>query len=224
MIREEYDTRIAPWRRSNVGDPHKMQKIDQVHLCDTAFYVLASQPCIGEWVAEITGADSVRVWATQLFFKPPGGGDLGAVGWHTDRENWQFWEGEVLTVWLALADVSAESGPLSYVEGSHRWPDAEKRGDAYAQSLGSVEARLREEAPGREWRTVPALLQAGGIALHSAETLHGSGANTTDAPRIGLGINVRTERSRVRTGTEDFGYASQVDHPFMCPLIYRRIA
>jgi hypothetical protein len=214
LVGGEHDRGVEPWRRWNVGDPLKIQKIDQVHLCDAAFHALASEPLIGEWVARVTGADSVQVWATQLFLKPPGGGALGAVGWHTDRENWRFWEGEVLTVWLALADVGAEAGPLLYVEGSHRWPDDEKQGDAYRQTL--------DPRAGRPHREVPVLLRAGGIALHSADTVHGSGANQTNAPRVGLGINVRTERSRVRAGEPHFGYAAHLDDESMCPVIYRQ--
>jgi ectoine hydroxylase-related dioxygenase (phytanoyl-CoA dioxygenase family) len=222
LIDEEYDTGLPPWRRWNVGDPRSIQKIDQIHLCDTAFHVLASQPLIGEWVARVTGADLVQLWATQLFLKPPGGGELGAIGWHTDRENWRFWEGEVLTVWLALADVGPDSGPLLYVDGSHLWPDAEKEGDAYTQTLGDLADRLQRRLPGREWREVPVLLRAGGLALHSADTVHGSGANDADAPRIGLAINVRTDQSRLREGVPDFGYSSHLENPFTCPIMYRR--
>src|SRR5580658_1126075 len=30
VVNEEYDTRVPPWRRWNVGDSRRMQKIDQV--------------------------------------------------------------------------------------------------------------------------------------------------------------------------------------------------
>lgn len=222
LIEEKYDTGARPWRRYNVGDPHKIQKIDQVHLCDKTFHLLATHPMIGEHVARLTGADLVQLWATQLFLKPPGGGALDVIGWHTDRENWPFWEGEVLTVWLALEDVGPDSGPVLYMEGSHLWPDAEKLGDAYEQDLASLEDRLKALGPPRQWRKVPVLVKAGGVGVHSADILHGSCANESSVPRVGLGINVRTDRARRRTGVEDYGYASYLDHPFISPIIYQR--
>lgn len=222
LIREDYDTGVPPWRRLNVGDPRMVQKIDQVHVCDKAFHLLATHPAVGELVARTTGADLVQVWATQLFLKPAHGADSGAVGWHTDRETWPFWEGEVLTVWLALDEVALESGPVLYVEGSHRWPDAEKHGDAYVQDLDVLEAQIKLLAPPRPWRKVPVLLQAGGAGVHMADIIHGSAANTSDLFRVGMAINVRTEKSRPRQGVEDYGYASFLHHPFLCPVIYQR--
>jgi ectoine hydroxylase-related dioxygenase (phytanoyl-CoA dioxygenase family) len=112
-------------------------------------------PSIGEWVARITGADFVQIWATQLFLEPPRGGALGAIRWHTNRDKWPFWEGEVLTVWLALDDFKPDSGPVLYVEGSHRWPGEEKRGDAYEQDLVTLEDRVRPLGPARPWNTGP---------------------------------------------------------------------
>ncbi len=222
ILREEYDLGFPPWRRWNVGDPLKVQKVDQVHVCDRVFRLLAIQSILGEWIARVTGADFVQLWATQLFLKPPGGGDLGAIGWHTDRENWRFWEGEVLTVWLALEEVGPDAGPLLYVEGSHAWTDAEKEGDAYDQDLSGLQGRLRQRSPSREWREVPVVLPAGGVAFHSADTLHGSGENRTDRPRIGLALNVRTGRSRIKPGVEHYGYATHLEHPLFSPILYSR--
>lgn len=226
LVRGEHDLGFSPWRRWNVGDPAKVQKIDQVHLCDKAFHRLAIEPSIGEWVAEVTGADFVQLWATQLFVKPAGGGDQGTIGWHTDRENWLFWEGEVLTVWLALDDVGPDSGPLRYVEGSHLWPDEEKWGDAYEnaydQDLGQIRARIEQKASSRTWREAACVLPAGGVAMHSADTLHGSGENTSSAPRLGLALNVRTRGARIKPGVEHFGYATHLGHPFVCPILYSK--
>ncbi|MCG8417500.1 MAG: phytanoyl-CoA dioxygenase family protein [Proteobacteria bacterium] len=222
LMNGTYDMGAKPWRRWNIGHPYKMQKIDQVHLCDRAFYSLVTQPVIGEWIARVSSADLVQVWATQLLVKPPGGGKLGAVGWHMDRKDWPFWQGEILTMWLALDDVRPDCGPLLYVQGSHRWPDIAAPGDAYIQDLEAQEKRLKQLAPHLAWREVPALLRAGGAGFHSADTLHGSRANRTDCPRIGLAISVRTERSRVKSGVEDYGYTSYLDHPSIAPIIYRR--
>src|SRR5262245_43936341 len=81
---------------------------DAVHLCDKSFHLLSTQPILGEWVARITGAEMVQLWSSQLFIKPAGGGEGGNIGWHTDRDYWPYWDGEVLTVWLALGEVTRD--------------------------------------------------------------------------------------------------------------------
>lgn len=223
IINEEYDTGIAPMRRWNMGDSQKIQKIDHVHLCDKAFHLLATQPILGKWVADVTGAEMVQLWSTQLLIKPPGGENLGVIGWHTDRLHWPQWEGEVLTLWLALCDVDEKSGPVLYVEGSHRWVHrTHDVDDAFTQDLAYVENKLKGEDPAQPWTKIPAILPKGGVAFHNADTLHASAANTSNHPRIGLALNLRTERSHIKPGYHDFDFASYLSQPFVCPVVYQR--
>lgn len=221
ILRGEYETNIAPWRRWNVGDKYKIQKIDQVHLTDTAIHKLVTHPAIGQWAAEITGARKIQVWATQLFYKPPGGGELGNIGWHTDQENWRFWEGEVFTAWLALSDVTLASGPLSFVEGSHLWEKTLDNGDAYCQNLDELRSQIIKTMPaGESWREVPAVMQAGGLSFHHSEIWHGSAANHASSARCSIAINLRTENSYPVAAAEDYGYCQYLDDEYICPTIY----
>jgi ectoine hydroxylase-related dioxygenase (phytanoyl-CoA dioxygenase family) len=217
----QYETGVPPWRRWNVGSDVKVQKIDQAHLADDAIFALVTHPAIGAWAARVTGARRVQLWATQLLTKPPGGGSEGHVGWHDDDQNWQFWRGEALTVWLALSDVGPDSGPLRFLPGSHRFPPGGDRGDAYCQDLDrQQQAILQGVAREAIEPEVDVLLPMGGLSVHHRLTLHCSGANRSAEPRRSIAINVRTERAEPAPGVEDYGFCSFLDHPRACPILY----
>lgn len=67
-----------------------------------------------------------------------------------------------LHFWVPLQDTNEENGCLQYISGSHREP-----------RLLTVHDRRR----------VACVIPAGSIAIHTAQTLHGSGSNSTDEPR-----------------------------------------
>jgi hypothetical protein len=216
-----YPTGVPPWRRWNVGSPVKVQKIDQAHLADDVIFALVTHPAIGAWAARVTGARRIQLWATQLITKPPGGGAQGNIGWHDDDQNWAFWRGEVLTLWLALSDVGADAGPMRFLPGSHRFPRDGDRGDAYCQDLQSQRASILRGLPEAEIEPeVEALMPAGGLSIHGRYTLHCSGENRSPLPRRSIAINVRTENSAPVAGVEDYGFCSFLHVPRFCPILY----
>lgn len=54
---------------------------------------------------------------------------------------------ELLTAWLALADVNEENGCIQVVPGSHRWGLLQE-GNIFEQDLGILQKRI-EEVSGR---------------------------------------------------------------------------
>src|SRR5207248_3541703 len=130
---------------------------------------LVSHPTLGALAAEITGARWVQVWWVQLLYKPPtdpeGMGSTN-VGWHQDRHYWQVWEegSELFTAWVALSDVTAASGPMRFVRGSHRW-DLLEGSDFYGQDHNAQRERI-PVPPVAAWEEVPALLPPGGVSFH----------------------------------------------------------
>ncbi|MFW2374511.1 MAG: phytanoyl-CoA dioxygenase family protein [Gammaproteobacteria bacterium] len=219
VLRGEYESGMAPWRHWNRGEADKLQKIDQVHLTDTALFELATHPAIGEWAARVLGAKHIQVWATQLFYKPPGSGEQGHIGWHTDQDNWRFWQGEVFTAWLPLTPIQKASGPLCFARGSHQWPNLEFRGDGYGHDLSRQRREIEHEIA-MPMQEVQALLPAGGLSFHHSRTWHYSGTNTSTEPRCSLAINLRTEHSNILENEEHYGYGAYLDDPLICPVIY----
>ena len=156
VLAGEYETGAAPIRYWNPEDgPTKLRMIDQPHLSDRTIRELVSSPQIGAAAAMLTGARMIQVWAVSLLHKPAGGDKHGKVGWHQDLQLWQeMWEGDsrLLTAWVAVSEVTAESGPVRFVPGSHRWG-----------LLGQSEFENPDQAPvrvpdGERWEEVPALL------------------------------------------------------------------
>jgi hypothetical protein len=116
----EYETGLPVAIPGVQGAPIRSE--DRQRQPDRTILELISHPAIGQWAAAITGAKMIQVFASQMLIKPPGGRDTGSVGWHQDQEYWEpALEGELLTAWVAISDVTAESGPMRFVHGSHHW-------------------------------------------------------------------------------------------------------
>ena len=145
----EYDTGTAPRPSAwNPGDdPKKLCKIEMSQMANHAIMELVSQPSIGKLAAEFTGAEMVQVWWVQLLYKPPAdpyGISPTNIGWHQDRHYWQAWEegSELLTAWVALSDVTSETGPMKFVRGSHKWGLLD-HSDFYGQDTKRSAKKLR---------------------------------------------------------------------------------
>ena len=135
----------------------------------------------GRLAAELIGWDGVRLVQDNVIWKPPGAKSLGM---HQDGSYLDYLvPPEMITCWIALDDTSAESGPITYAAGSHRWPrSAENRGEFHAPAdwVAPAERALPE---GEELRLVPVVVRAGGVAFHHFNTFHGSGPNTASVHR-----------------------------------------
>jgi ectoine hydroxylase-related dioxygenase (phytanoyl-CoA dioxygenase family) len=226
VIAGDYETGRAPqMRKWNPGDDEsRLRKIDQPQLASRSILELISRPEIGQAAAELTGASWIQVWAVQLLFKPAGGATVGNVGWHQDQQYWLRWwtpDSEVFTCWLAVSDVTPDSGPMRFVPGSHRW--GLLPGDFYAEDTD----RQREEIDvpdGARWTETSAVLPAGGASFHHRLTYHGSGPNTSAGPRRSFAIHLRTDRSEQTDMTglseEERAYMGHIDDPEVCPIIF----
>lgn len=227
-VREgRYDTGTPPqpsqWKPGD--DPRTtLGKVEMPQIANHAIMDLMKVPALGELAAAVTGAQAVQIWWVQLLYKPTAIGPTATgpgIGWHQDRHYWQIWDegSELFTAWVALSDVTAEAGPMSFVRGSHRWgyvPDAsdfQNEGDQDA-----LQAQI-EGTTGDSWEEVAAILPPGGVSIHHNLTYHGSVANTSGAPRRSFAIHMRTEKSRPKNDTRE-GLTRFIDRLDYCPVIY----
>jgi hypothetical protein len=161
-------------------------------------------PAILDLVEDILGPN-LLVWRATLFVKPPRSGAIEA--WHQDALYWGLHGDDLLSVWVPFCDVSAESGAVRFLPGSHRGalvPHRYEVRGANATFRGQV---IAGEIP--EDRAVTAELRAGQAILFHSHTIHGSPPNRTDrirgavgiryiAPTVSLGGGIRTSASLVR--------------------------
>ena len=117
--------------------------------------------------AELIGCEKVRVFHDHLIVKPPHGG--GTIPWHRDLPNWPVAEPRAVSCWLALDDVSAESGAMRFMPGGHKEP--------MTRSIDFLnEAKVWGE---REQEAVPVPVPAGSAVFHHCLSWHTSPPNAT---------------------------------------------
>ncbi len=146
-------------------------------------------PSIGYTGARLMGTTEVRVWHDQVLWKPSAAEtdedfNEGNVGWHQDYAHWQCSNStNMCTAWIALQDIEISMGPMRFVKGSHKWGLFEDANTFGQKDLESLKAKFSDE---RDWQEEPVLLKAGHASFHHALTFHGSGRNSSSAPRLSL--------------------------------------
>ena len=121
--------------------------------------------------AELIGCDRVRVFHDHLIAKPPRGGST--IPWHRDLPNWPVAEPRGLSCWLALDDVTLDSGAMRFMPGGHRLP--------MTRSIDFLN-EAKDWGP-REAEAVPVPVRAGSAVFHHCLSWHTSPPNTTNAWR-----------------------------------------
>ncbi len=136
-------------------------------------------------------------------------GVSAAVEWHQDLAyaNPDADFSRQVHIWLALQDVTEDNGCLRYIpnQGRGLLPHHRRGNSRGAQALvaDGVDQRAALSYP----------LRAGMVAVHRMTTLHSSGPNTTDTPRLAWVFHFRDPgpvwaKTRLRAGL------SKVRHPF----------
>jgi ectoine hydroxylase-related dioxygenase (phytanoyl-CoA dioxygenase family) len=119
------------------------------------------------------GKSSFQLHLTQAITLDPG---AGAQHLHRDQWCFDFFEFptemqvEVATIW-ALTDFTEENGATRVIPGSHTWED------------------VRADQPPDPALTVPAVMPRGSVVIYTGRTIHGGGANRSDAPRTGVNVD-----------------------------------
>jgi ectoine hydroxylase-related dioxygenase (phytanoyl-CoA dioxygenase family) len=67
----------------------------------------------------VMGAARTNVLFDQFLIKEPRTGE--PTPWHHDLPYWPFQGAQICTLWLAMDNVTADSGAVEYIKGSHRW-------------------------------------------------------------------------------------------------------
>lgn len=143
---------------------------------------------------ELMQSRTVRFYFDQIFVKEPGTAEK--TPWHHDLPYWPVEGSQVVSLWLALDPVTAESSGLEYVRGSHRWPNRfrpEAWGPQTAENLAAWqkmgllgsedEAPPDIEAHRDELELLRFDCEPGDVIAHHALTVHGSPGNASPTQR-----------------------------------------
>jgi len=155
----------------------------KVHLLFTWANELARHPAILDAVEDVIGPD-ILCWSTNFFIKEAHSPSY--VSWHQDATYWGLSTSDVITAWVAFADVPVESGAMKFWPGSHRRNQLEHRDTFHQDNLLTRGQEIAVEVPASEGVDVP--LKAGEMSLHHVLLVHGSAPNVTGDRRIGLAI------------------------------------
>ena len=145
-------------------------------------YQIASHPKVLDAVEGAIGPN-ILVWGSDWFVKFAH--DPAFISWHQDGAYWGMNPPTVTTAWIALSPSTLASGCMRVMPGTQKMQFAQR--ETYARdnalSRGQEIAIEVEEA-----KAVALTLSPGEMSLHHIGIAHGSRANTTDQPRIGIAV------------------------------------
>jgi phytanoyl-CoA hydroxylase len=161
-------------------------------------------PAVAASVRAVLGTDQILLSQCHHNCVMTKAADFSSVTlWHQDIRYWSFERPELVTLWLALGDETAENGALKLIPGTHRQTFAAGRLD---------EARfLRPELPENqalihEARAVE--LEQGDVLLFHCRAFHAAGPNVTNRVKLSAVFTYHAADNRPLPGTRSAQYAS----------------
>lgn len=153
-------------------------KVDPVD--DPCFRALAHSSILGQNAARLLGRDSpIRLMISSMMAKLPGGANLGQpTDFHQDICGHTYLEGNFLTAWIALDEITSEMGSMQFYSGSHRLGNL---GQIMQREIWEGWAPLIAKSCSL---TEPMTYQPGDATFHFATTIHGTGLNRGLRPRF----------------------------------------
>ncbi|MCX5659606.1 MAG: phytanoyl-CoA dioxygenase family protein, partial [Planctomycetota bacterium] len=154
------------------------------------YHKLIYNPQVCEEVAQLTGAEELRVWHDQIQYKPAEKG--GVNMWHQDSPLWPSIKPKTsqVSAWIALDDIDESNGCMSMVPGSHLWGNQ-------IQFLWTIKEYTGMPAEFQGHKLQPRLcpVRKGEVHFHHALTWHGSHANLSNRPRRAIAIHYMTQET-----------------------------
>ncbi|RYE39820.1 MAG: phytanoyl-CoA dioxygenase family protein [Hyphomicrobiales bacterium] len=170
-----------------------------------AFHEFAFDTVLPKVAGGLMQSKAVRFFYDQVFLVEPG--TKRATPWHNDLAYWPFDGGDIVSLWVALTDVTSESSPLQYLAGSHR--DGKMyRAVGPGDSDGPVDTTFErspdysDPANQEGKRILSWEMRPGDVLAHHPLALHGSHANRTKGQRR-CGLSLRYLGDDVRYNPSD---------------------
>jgi hypothetical protein len=186
---ENEDRLVRPVDRSGVRDASKAGTITQTfhpefriaEILETTYVRNAKRVAAALLDSE---PDELSVW-THMIRKAPGAPEVPP---HQDQAFWPpDYDYASVAAWLPMHDVDVEMGAMQFLPGSHRRGVVPHRHyDDPMERLLTVDAPVDDDA------FVRCPLRKGGCTFHDPATVHRTGVNTTDRPRLAFPLTVQS--------------------------------
>ena len=218
LFRGDFETGVYPdeWHwRQGLSLPHVTREICNAYKSDRLVASVVLHPRLAALAAKLQGWSSVRMGQDDVIWKPPIGvphhdsrhphhhhrhrPPKTTVGYHQDAQyiSTQFepYNNNMVTVWMALDDADEETGCVEYVFGSHLWKpnhsateessstltffsNKDNEGDEKEEENDGL-PNHRNPIPGdlSKQEIVCAKCPAGHAIFHHQDVWHGSGPN-----------------------------------------------
>jgi len=168
---------------ARTGAPLQGNWRHKMHLLFTWADELVHQPKILDAVEDVIGPD-ILCWTSNFFIKEAQ--SSGFVSWHQDSTYWGLEPDHVITAWVALCEVTPESGYMQFIPGSHKVDQLPHVDTFHKDNLLSRGQEIAVEVDRSKAVGVP--LRPGEVSLHHIKLVHGSDANRSNDRRIGMAI------------------------------------
>ena len=156
-----------------------------------------SNPKLLSLVSSFLKTDSIKLLSDTVLNKPAHNGAASPI--HRDAPFWKgLYPNNQVNIWIPLQDTNEENGTLGYVPGSHM--NIDKTIQDKPEILQSHELELDEKLK-NSFKFIN--LEKGDVLLHHSLTLHGTGPNLTEKPRLAYVVHYTPENSYV-VGDEFF--------------------
>ncbi len=165
---------------AELGSMHYRHKVET--LLRSAFD-LATQPSVLDAVEACIGPDILLYNCTYIIKEP---GSEANVAWHQDLTYWGLSDDDAqVSMWLALAPATPDSGCMRMIPGSHHDGRVEHEtgsGNGNVLQLGQYIANVDDAD------AIHVPLEPGEASFHHGWTVHCSAPNVSNDRRIGLNV------------------------------------
>ncbi|MBV9389031.1 MAG: phytanoyl-CoA dioxygenase family protein [Chroococcidiopsidaceae cyanobacterium CP_BM_ER_R8_30] len=187
---DRFDLERKAMEKSVAGQSQGWKFVENLWQMDATArqFVLAKR--FGKIAADLLGVDTVRLFRDQSYFKEQGGGN---TPWHQDGYFMPLDTQQIVTMWIAISDVSVNMAPMTFVTGSHRkgYLGTSTPTDA---SLDEFERTIAQQ--GFQFCNYGAMA-AGDASFHSGWTSHSSRHNADRRTRQALVIVYYADGAKV---------------------------
>ncbi len=173
------------------GSLHYM---DKVHTALSSPYELATLPAVLDVVEALIGPN-VLLYNSTFIIKEPGA--PAKVNWHQDLTYWGLADADAqVSMWLALAPATAESGAMMMLPCSHLQGAADHATDSNDGNLLLLGQHITNVDSSN---AVLCSLEPGEASFHHGWTIHSSQPNVSGDRRIGLNVQYLAPHNRMGT-------------------------